>query len=472
MWNNDEFLTRRELLRASALGFGNIALLSMLAEQAKAYQAMPDPRNPLAPKHPQFPARAQRVIFVFLHGGPSQVDTFDPKPLLTRDHGKPFTGEMPRIVSSPTGNLLKSPWEFKHYGQSGIEVSDLFPHVGSCVDDLCFIHSMNGSNSRHGGALLELHTGSDTFVRPSMGSWVTYGLGTENQNLPGFLTICPTLSHGGVNNWSSAFLPAYTQGTPIGNASIDAAMAKIPFIQNGETPVDAQKLEIELLKTLSQDQLKHLGPDPALEGRISSFELAFRMQLAAPELQEISGETEATKKLYGLDNPKTRNFGHQCLLARRFSEKGVRFVQVTHSYKWDQHSDLRRDHASNAAEVDLPIAGLLKDLKSRGLLKDTLVVISGEFGRTPVAQGDDGRDHNPHGFTTILAGGGVKGGFKYGKTDDYGFYAVEDKCHIHDLHATMLHLLGIDHTKLTFFHSGRNYRLTDVHGNVATGILA
>jgi hypothetical protein len=472
MWNSDEFLSRRELLRASALGFGNLALLTMLAEQARASEGKPDPRNPLAPKPPQFPARAKRVIFVFLHGGPSQVDTFDPKPLLTRDHGKPYTGEMPRIVSSPTGNLLKSPWEFKHYGQSGIEVSDLFPHVGSCVDDLCFIHSMNGSNSRHGGALLELHTGSDTFVRPSMGSWVTYGLGTENQNLPGFLTICPTLSHGGVNNWSSAFLPAYTQGTPIGNASIDAAMAKIPFIQNNETPVDAQRLEIEMLKTLSQDQLNHLGPDPALEGRISSFELAFRMQLAAPELQEISGETEATKKLYGLDNPKTRNFGHQCLLARRFSEKGVRFVQVSHSYKWDQHSDLRRDHASNAAEVDLPIAGLLKDLKSRGLLKDTLVVISGEFGRTPVAQGDDGRDHNPHGFTTILAGGGVKAGFRYGRTDDYGFYAVEDKCHVHDLHATMLYLLGIDHTKLTYFHGGRNYRLTDVHGNVAKAILA
>ncbi len=471
MWNR-EFISRRELLRASALGFGNIALLSLLAEQALADQGKLDPRNPLAPKSPQYPARAKRVIFVFLHGGPSQVDTFDPKPLLTRDHGKPFTGEMPRIVSSPTGNLLKSPWEFKHYGQSGIEVSDLFPHVGSCVDDLCLIHSMHGSNSRHGGALLELHTGSDTFVRPSMGSWVTYGLGTENQNLPGFLTICPTLTHGGVNNWSSAFLPAYTQGTPIGNASIDATMAKIPFIQNSETPPDVQKLEIELSKHLSQDQLAHLGPDPALEGRISSFELAFRMQLAAPELQEITGETEATKKLYGLDNPKTRNFGHQCLLARRFSEKGVRFVQVSHSYKWDQHSDLRRDHASNAAEVDQPIAALLKDLKSRGLLKDTLVVISGEFGRTPVAQGSDGRDHNPHGFTTILAGGGVKGGFRYGATDDYGFYAVQDKCHVHDLHATMLHLLGIDHKKLTYFHSGRNYRLTDVHGEIAKGILA
>jgi hypothetical protein len=465
--SNNHFLTRRELLRASALGFGNLAFMGLLASEASA-QA----KNPLAPKSPMYAPKAKRVIFVFLHGGPSQVDTFDPKPLLTRDHGKPFTGEMPRIVSSPTGNLLKSPWEFKHYGESGIEVSDLFPHVGGCVDDLCFINSMYGSNSRHGAALLELHTGSDTFVRPSMGSWVTYGLGTENQNLPGFITICPTLGHGGVNNWSSAFLPAYTQGTPIGNAGIEASKARIPFIHNDETPEEVQKLEIELMRQMGLDQLKHLGPDPALEGRINSYELAFKMQLAAPELQEITGESEETKKLYGLDDPKTRNFGHQCLLARRFSEKGVRFVQVTHSYKWDQHEALRRDHASNAMEVDKPIAALIKDLKARGMLKDTLVIISGEFGRTPVAQGTDGRDHNPHGFTTILAGGGVKAGIKYGATDDYGFFAVKDKVHIHDLHATMLHLLGIDHTKLTYFHSGRNYRLTDVHGNIVKDILA
>lgn len=465
--SNNQFLTRRELLRASALGFGNLAFMGLLASEASA-QA----KNPLAPKSPMYAPKAKRVIFVFLHGGPSQVDTFDPKPLLTRDHGKPFTGEMPRIVSSPTGNLLKSPWEFKHYGESGIEVSDLFPHVGGCVDDLCFINSMYGSNSRHGAALLELHTGSDTFVRPSMGSWVTYGLGTENQNLPGFITICPTLGHGGVNNWSSAFLPAYTQGTPIGNAGIEASKARIPFIHNDETPEEVQKLEIELMRQMGLDQLKHLGPDPALEGRINSYELAFKMQLAAPELQEITGESEETKKLYGLDDPKTRNFGHQCLLARRFSEKGVRFVQVTHSYKWDQHEALQRDHASNAMEVDKPIAALIKDLKARGMLKDTLVIISGEFGRTPVAQGTDGRDHNPHGFTTILAGGGVKAGIKYGATDDYGFFAVKDKVHIHDLHATMLHLLGIDHTKLTYFHSGRNYRLTDVHGNIVKDILA
>ena len=376
------------------------------------------------------------------------------------------------MVSSETQNLLKSPWEFKHYGKSGIEVSDLFPHVGGCVDDLCFVNSMYGSNSRHGGALLELHTGSDTFVRPAMGSWITYGLGTENQNLPGFITICPTLTHGGVNNWSSAFLPAAFQGTPVGNASINSDQAKIPFIQNAETPRDIQRIELDLTNQINRDLLAQTGPDHALEGRIDSFELAFRMQMTVPELQEIKDESPETQKLYGLDDPKTRNFGRQCLMARRFSERGVRFVQVTHSYKWDQHSDLRRDHQNNALEVDKPIAGLLKDLKALGLLEDTLVVISGEFGRTPCAQGTDGRDHNPQGFTTLLAGGGVKSGFKYGETDDYGYYSVKDKVHIHDLHATMLHLLGMEHTKLTYRYAGRDFRLTDVHGEIVKGIIA
>lgn len=468
-WNSylNKRLSRRDMLKASAIGFGNVALLSMLAKESQASST-----NPLAPKLPQYPAKAKRVIFIFLHGGPSQVDTFDPKPLLTRDHGKPLPFSKPRVVSSETLNLLKSPWEFKHYGRSGIEVSDLFPNVGGCVDDLCFVNSMYGSNSRHGGALLELHTGSDTFVRPSMGSWITYGLGTENQNLPGFITICPTLTHGGVNNWSSAFLPAAFQGTPVGNASINSDQAKIPFIQNTETPRDIQRIELDLTNQINRDLLAQTGPDHALEGRIDSFELAFRMQMTVPELQEIKDESPETQKLYGLDDPKTRNFGRQCLMARRFSERGVRFVQVTHSYKWDQHADLRKDHQSNALEVDKPIAGLLKDLKSLGLLEDTLVVISGEFGRTPCAQGTDGRDHNPQGFTTLLAGGGVKAGLKYGETDDYGYYAVKDKVHIHDLHATMLHLLGMEHTKLTYRYAGRDFRLTDVHGEIIKGIIA
>ena len=473
-WNggNRPRLTRREMLQMSGIGFGNLALLGLLDEEARADGKARKSTNPLVAKPPQFAPRAKRVIFVFLHGGPSQVDTFDHKPLLTRDSGKPLPFDKPRIVSGQTGNLLKSPWEFKRYGQSGIEVSDLFPNIGGCVDDLCFINSMHGSNSRHGGALLELHTGSDTFVRPSMGSWITYGLGTENQNLPGFVTICPTLTHGGVNNWSSAFLPAAFQGTPIGNASIPSEKAKIPFIQNDETPRDVQRQEIELINRMNRETLAKTGPDAALEGRIDAFELAFRMQMAAPELQDISGESEATRKLYGLDDPKTSAFGRQCLLARRYSERGVRFVQVTHSYKWDQHSDLRREHTSNAKEVDKPISALLQDLKSRGLLKDTLVVISGEFGRTPCAEGSDGRDHNPHGFTTLLAGGGVKPGFKYGATDDYGYYAAVNKVHIHDLHATILHLLGMNHLKLTYRYAGRDFRLTDVAGNVAHDIIA
>ncbi len=458
--------TRREMLRTSSAGFGGLALSALLGQEALAKD------NPLAPHEPHFAPKAKRVVFLFMHGGPSQVDTFDYKPLLNRDSGKPLPFAKPRVVSSETGNLLRSPWTFKQYGQSGMWVSSLFPHVAECVDDLCMINSMVGSNSRHGGALLELHTGSDTFVRPSMGSWVTYGLGTENQNLPGFITICPTLTHGGANNWSSAFLPAAFQGTPIGNAGVGSENAKIPFITNTETPRDVQRLELDFAQEMSREQMQHTGPDAALEGRINSFELAFRMQTAAPELQDLSKETEATRKLYGLDNPRTANFGRQCLMARRFCERGVRFVQVTHSYKWDQHDRLREDHERNAGEVDQPIAGFLKDMKARGLMKDTLIVWGGEFGRTPTSQGNDGRDHNPQGFTMWLAGAGVKPGFRFGATDDYGYYSVENKVHFHDLHATMLHVLGLDHLRLTYRYAGRNFRLTDVHGNVVQQLLA
>ncbi|MFN3652239.1 MAG: DUF1501 domain-containing protein [Armatimonadota bacterium] len=463
-------LTRRELLRRSSAGFGSLALASLLAEEGRAAEG--SRRHPLAPQPPHFPARAKRVLFLFMHGGPSQIDTFDYKPLLTRDHGKPLPFARPRVVSSPTGNLLKSPWSFQQYGQSGLWVSELFPQVARHADELCVIHSMHGSNSRHGGALLELHTGSDTFVRPSLGSWIVYGLGTENQNLPGFVTICPTLTHGGVNNFSSAFLPAVYHGTPLGNASTPADQAQIPFIRNTEVPRELQELELQRIQALNRGHLSTRSGDRALEGRIESFELAFRLQSAAPELQDLSGESEAIRKLYGMDQPKTRQFGHQCLMARRFLERGVRFVQVTHSYKWDQHEALRRDHASNAAEVDQPIAGLLTDLKSRGLLEDTLVLWGGEFGRTPTAQGADGRDHNPEGFTMWLAGAGVKPGLRFGATDDYGYYAVENKVHLHDLHATLLHLLGLDHERLTYRHAGRDFRLTDVHGRVVKGILA
>ncbi len=473
-WNSylNRRLSRRELLRVSSTGFGSVALAALLGEEARAGTVGSAAASPLAVKPPHFPPTAKRVIFLFMHGGPSQVDTFDYKPLLKRDHGKPLPFKRPKVVSSETFNLLKSPWEFKQHGQSGMWVSELFPELSRQVDDICFIKSMWGSNSRHGGALLELHTGSDTFVRPSMGSWITYGLGTENQSVPGFITICPTQSHGGANNYSSGFLPAPFAGTPIGAVGVAARDAKIPFIANSETPRDVQRMELDYLQELNREQLEGTGPDAALEGRIQSFELAFRMQSEAPGLQDLSGESPATLKLYGIDNRISEDFGRQCLMARRLSERGVRFVQVSHTYKWDQHSELLRDHSQNAHEVDRPIAGLLFDLRARGLLKDTIVLWGGEFGRTPTAQGSDGRDHNPEAFTMWMAGGGVKPGLQYGSTDDYGYYAVENKVHFHDLHATILHLLGLDHKRLTYRYAGRDFRLTDVHGNVVHDILA
>jgi len=472
-WHPERQFNRRNLLRGASAGFGHLALMGLLGEEAaKAAAAKGAGANPLLPREPHFAARAKRVIFLFMHGGPSQVDTFDYKPLLKRDHGKPLPFARPKVVSSETFNLLQSPWEFKQYGQSGAWVSDLFPRTAQHVDDLCIVKSMYGSNSRHGGALLELHTGSDTFVRPSMGSWITYGLGSENQNMPGYVTICATQSHGGANNYGSAFLPAAYAGTPVGSVGVAAKDARIPFIANTETPRDLQRQEIDYAQALNRMQLEQTGPDRALEGRIESFELAFRMQAEAPELQELERESEATRKLYGIGDPLTDDFGRQCLMARRLSEKGVRFVQVSHTYKWDQHANLRRDHEQNAREVDQPIAGLLTDLKARGLLKDTLVLWGGEFGRTPTAQGSDGRDHNPEAFTMWMAGGGVKPGLAYGATDDYGYYSMVDKVHFHDLHATMLHLLGLDHLKLTYRYAGRDFRLTDVHGHVVKGILA
>jgi hypothetical protein len=379
------------------------------------------------------------------------------------------------VQFAKTGNLLRSPWKFTRHGASGAPVSELFPHLARRADDLCFIHSLHGTNAAHGGAVLKLHTGSDSFVRPSMGSWITYGLGTENADLPGFITICPTLAHGGVNNWGAAFLPASCQGIPLGNASIPSDRVGVRYIRNPGTGAALQRLQLDLLQEANREHLAAGGPDSTLEARIGSFELAFRMQGAMPEAQDLSRESAETLKLYGIDDPVTANFGRQCLMARRFAERGVRFIQVTHSdskVQWDQHSDLKEGHQKNAREVDRPIAGLLEDLKARGLLADTLVLWGGEFGRTPTAEGTNGRDHNPDGFTMWLAGGGVKGGFRFGATDDYGYYAVEDKVHIHDLHATVLHLLGIDHERLTFRHSGRDFRLTDVGGRVVSEILA
>jgi hypothetical protein len=460
------------MLRQCAVGFGSLAAAAMLADEAAAAGA---PADPLAPRAPHFAPRAKRIIFLFMKGGPSHVDTFDYKPNLQRDDGKPLPFAKPRVQFAETGMLLGSPWKFARHGESGLAVSELFPHVAGCVDDLCLIHSLHGTNPAHGGALLKLHTGSDNFVRPSLGSWITYGLGTENRNLPGFLTICPTLAHGGVLNWSSAFLPAVYQGTPLGNAAVPAQEARVRFIKNPRFSPDLQRMQLAMLAEQNRDHLAAAGPDQALEGRLASFELAFRMQTEMPEIEDLGGESRATLRDYGLDDPVTANFGRQCLLARRFAERGVRFVQVTHSdafVQWDQHSDLKKGHEKNAREVDRPIAALLKDLKARGLLHDTLVLWGGEFGRTPTAQGKNGRDHNPEGFTMWLAGGGVKPGFRYGATDEYGYYAVEDRMHIHDLHATLLHLLGLDHEKLTYRYAGRDFRLTDVAGEVAREILA
>jgi hypothetical protein len=456
------------MLRQCGAGFGNLALLGLLsaAERAVAGSAL----NPLVARPPLCRPRAKRVIFLFMHGGPSHVDTFDYKPALIRDSGKPLPFDKPRIQFAKTANLQRSPWEFRPYGQSGAMVSDLFPLVGACADDLCFLRSVHGTNEAHGGALLKLHTGSDSTVRPSMGSWISYGLGSENRNLPSFLTINPTLGHGGVGNWSSAFLPAVHQGTPIGGG-MPVEKATISYLRDPDGDPSRQRAQLDLLGEMNREHLAHAGPDSALEARIESFELAFRMQMEAPETMDLAGESDATKKLYGLDDPKTASFARQCLLARRFSERGVRFVQVTHGY-WDQHDDLTKDHGRLASEVDRPIAGLLRDLKSRGLLDDTLVMWGGEFGRTPTLQGKDGRDHHPHAFTMWLAGGGVKAGFSYGVTDDYGFYCLDQKVHVHDLHATILALLGLDHEQLTYRHAGRDFRLTDVHGRVVRDIFA
>jgi len=469
-------LSRRYLLQHSYCGFGLMSLAGTLAELSRAAEP-----NPTAPKQPHFTPRAKRVIFMFMHGGPSHLDTFDPKPLLDRDHGKPLPFKRPlTFAEGAIGSLLKSPWQFRRYGPGGLPVSDLFPNVAKHAGDLCVLRSMVGDSVAHGGAVLQLHTGSNTFTRTSMGSWVIYGLGTENRNLPAYLTLKPGLSHGGAKNWSSGFLPAAYQGTAVGHGglSVEDLTEPIEHLKNKTLTTAQQRYELDMLQKMNRRSADRWNHDPELEARIQAFELAFRMQTEAPEAFDISKESEATKKLYGLDRPETRDFGWQCLMARRLAERDVRFIQISHEYRpgnevgWDAHSELIRLHTRTALQVDQPIHGLLTELKTLGLLRDTLVVWGGEFGRTPVAQAGDGRDHNPYGYSMWMAGGGVKGGMAYGATDDYGYFAVENRMHIHDLHATILHLLGIDHKRLTYFYGGRNFRLTDVAGEVATSILA
>lgn len=464
--------TRRELLSQFALGFGSVALAGILGEKAKGETNSPDP---LAPKPPHFPAKAKHVIFLFMHGGVSHIDTFDPKPKLTEMNGKPLPIAKPQFEFAPTGNLLASPWKFKNYGQSGTQFSDLFPQIATKADDICVIRSMNGGNEvSHGPALLRMNTGDGVFNRPSLGAWTLYGLGTPNRDLPGFVSFSPSLYHGGAQNYGSAFLPASFQGTRVGDGNtlfVNGGLANT----SPSDPTNFQRLQLDLLTNANREHSKGAGFDGRLDARTATFELAFRMQAAAPKVFDLSQETNKTRAIYGIGEEPTDEFGRQCLLARRMVEAGVRFVQVNHGYPrnyWDAHGDLRANHSSSAKKVDRPIAGLLTDLKERGLLKDTLVVFGTEFGRTPAGQGTDGRDHHPHAFSMWLAGGGVKGGMTHGATDDFGYYVAENKVTIPDLHATILHLLGLDHTKLTYRHAGRDFRLTDVLGEVVRPILA
>jgi hypothetical protein len=466
-------LDRRAMLKQAAAGFGYLAFAGLCAEAAGPPSAT---RGPLSPKTPHHRPRAKRVIFLFMHGGPSQTDTFDYKSRLNRENGEPCPFQLPNVFADDKRYekrppLLGSPWKFRQRGASGHWVSDLLPEIATCADDLCVVRSLHTEGQAHGEATLRLHTGASSLVRPSVGSWVTYGLGSENGNLPGFVTICPPRAHGGVQNYSSAFLPAAYQGTAIGTADVPIAKAEIPFLKNpGLQPV-GQRRQLDLIQRLNREHLADAGRDPNLEGLIESFELAFRMQSEAPGLMRLDDESRATKALYGIGQQETDDFGRQCLLARRFAEAGVRFVQVSTGYKWDQHQDLIDGHNKIARATDRPIAGLLKDLKGRRLLDDTLVLWGAEFGRTPFAEGANGRDHNPQGYTMWLAGGGVRGGMAHGETDEYGHRAVVDKVHIHDLHATVLHLLGLNHERLTYRYSGRDFRLTDVHGKVVHAIL-
>ncbi len=466
-------LSRRTMLRRSGLGFGSLSLMALLgSEQLAAEGNSSTTFSFVKPSH--FKARAKNIIFLFMNGGPSHIDTFDPKPRLDQEHGKPIPFKLGFTFADDEyiGGLMKSPWAFKQYGESGIPVSDLFPHVASHVDDLCVIRSVVGDGVDHGGALLQINTGSINFTRPSLGSWVLYGLGTENRNLPGFIVI----KSADAKLYGSGFLPGRYQATSIGstNSKLDDLIKNpVEHLANPQLSPDQQRYELAMLRQINRAHQAEREHDPQLESRIQAFELAARMQLEAPEAFDVERESHATKKLYGYDHGPTHEFAWQCMLARRLVERGVRYVQCTHSPlpTWDQHTQLQRIHTRNAKEVDQPIAALLRDLKARGLLDDTLVMWGGEFGRTPFME-RDGRDHNPWGFTIWMAGGGVKPGAVYGATDEYGYHAVEDRMHIHDLHATILHLLGLDHTKLTYRLAGRDFRLTDVYGNVAHKIMA
>lgn len=467
-------LSRREMLATAANGFGAVALATLMNDWGLAAPAAVAPAGDGRPRTTHFPAKAKSVIFLYMDGGPSQVDTFDPKPLLDRENGKPFTAKMEPTQFNNNGNTLGSPWKFTQHGQSGTPVSSLFPHIAECVDDMAIVRSMVADFSEHTNANYFLHTGSGIQGRPSAGAWTTYGLGSECQNLPGFVVLNGGLiPPGGLDNFNSGYLPASYQGSVFRPSA--------PAVANS-TPTEArpelQRSKLDLIRNLDAGVLDRVGHIDQLESAITNYELAYKMQMAVPELMDLSTETAATKQMYGLDSdfPQTKTFATECLLARRLVERGVRFIELTCSPighdRWDQHANLKSGHELNSRAVDQPIGALIKDLKARGLLDQTLIIWGGEFGRTPFAQGSDGRDHNPYGFTMWLAGGGIKGGVIHGATDEHGYKAVENKVTVHDLHATMLHLLGIDHTKLTYRFSGRDFRLTDVYGEVVKEIVA
>jgi hypothetical protein len=452
-------LNRRSLLKTASCGFGYLAYAGLAAQQARA-EADAAPASPLSPRSPHFAPRAKRVIFLFMQGGPSHVDTFDYKPALARDDGKEGTQRR--------GKLLASPFKFNRSGRSGLPISELFPGVASHADDLCLLNGMYTDNPAHPQATILLHTGNARFVRPSLGSWVVYGLGSTNSNLPGFITINPPAGLGGAQNYGAGFLPAAFEGTRIAGGDANA----LPNLASRFLGPTMQRRQLDLVQGMNQELLARQGPNPQIEGLIESYELGFRMQTTVPDVMDLAGENPKTLDLYGINGGASAQFGRQCLLARRFAEAGVRFIEVG-MQGWDQHNNLKATLTRNANAIDKPIAGLLTDLKQRGMLDETLVVWGGEFGRTPTSQnGGDGRDHNNRGYSMWMAGGGIKGGLRHGATDEHGTAAVDGKIHIHDLHATILNQLGLNHEHLTYRYAGRDFRLTDVYGNVVREVLA
>lgn len=460
-------ITRREMLRRVGTGFGTLGLASVLADAGRL-SAAPASANPLAPKPSHFPAKAKRIIFLFMNGGPSHVDTFDPKPMLAKYHGQ-RPAALNQIDTMRKGNstLMQSPFTFQKHGQSGIEVSEIYPEIAKCIDDICVIRSMHTNNPNHEPSLLMMNSGEMQPTRPSMGSWLVYGLGTENNNLPGYVVLCPGKPVVGPQLWSNSFLPGVYQGMHINNSSTDPKNL-IRNVENAYLTPAEQRRQLDLLKKMNDLHQAQRGQDQQLEARIQSLEIAFRMQLEAQDAFDLNKEPLSIRKQYG-----DGEFANACLMGRRLAERGVRMTQIYYGngQPWDDHRDIT-NHKNHAAKTDQPIAALLQDLKSRGLLDETLVIWGGEFGRTPTSEGSKGRDHHSLGFSMWLAGGGVKGGTVYGATDEFGMVATQDRVHVHDLHATILHLMGIDHEKLTFRYSGRDFRLTDVHGHVVKGILA